>query len=112
MNKGGRKTDPIWENFEKVQDGDSFYAVCKGCGHKQSNKVYRMKKHYSTCEQSQKSLENQEKQVPDTEMPGVAMSTSRPAASTGDEASTSAADPPNPKKPKLQTKSCVHIVSL
>ena len=47
--KGGRNKDPVWDYFYRIEKDGKVSAKCKSCGHEQSNKAARMKKHQESC---------------------------------------------------------------
>ena len=104
MNKGGRRTDPVWEYFEKVKEGNSWKAICKCCGHKQSTKACRMNKHYKMCAGSKNSTERVEADEP-TELVSAATMSSTSSSVTQDIVTPDFSEPPTPKKKKTTQSS-------
>lgn len=49
MYKGGRPTDPIWDQYHRVTQGNKVSAQCRRCNHILTGKVARMKTHHAKC---------------------------------------------------------------
>lgn len=56
----GRPKDAIWSHFIKISNNKSSRAKCIECGAEMCTIVDRMKKHFSTCEKSQKNMRDTE----------------------------------------------------
>ena len=76
MSSSGRKTDPIWNDFDKINvDGrKGFRAVCKGCEKVMEGQVQRLKLHARKCTSSR--FKNAGDDSDDTQHPNTAQSTS------------------------------------
>ncbi|KAJ8901541.1 hypothetical protein NDN08_003750 [Rhodosorus marinus] len=72
----GRRKDPIWDSFSRIDGKTGIRARCHECGHEMYGKVERMRKHVEQCHNRQLMIPGDHKRIADGGVPLMSQSMS------------------------------------